>query len=56
MTSSQTPRLTDQAVSELPLAAARAELLEEIMSAPVTESPSSVTLPAIWACRSRSTT
>lgn len=37
MTSSQTPRLTDQAVSELPLAAARAELLEEIMSAPVTE-------------------
>lgn len=31
------PRLTDQAVSELPLAAARAELLEEIMATPVLE-------------------
>ena len=31
------PRLTDQAVSELPLAAARAELLEEIMSTSVAE-------------------
>ena len=29
------PKLTDQAVSELPLAAARAHLLEEIMSTPV---------------------
>ncbi len=32
-----TPRLTDQAVSELPLAAARAELLEEIVSTSVAE-------------------
>lgn len=31
------PRLTDQAVSELPLAAARAELLEQIMSTALTE-------------------
>jgi hypothetical protein len=33
------PRLTDQAVSELPLTAARAELLEEIMATPVVERP-----------------
>ena len=33
------PRLTDQAVSELPLAAARAELLEEIMSTSVADRP-----------------
>lgn len=31
------PTLTDQAVSDLPLSAARAELLEEIMSTPVIE-------------------
>lgn len=33
------PRLTDQAVSELPLVAARAELLEEIMSTSLAERP-----------------
>ena len=32
------PQLTDDAVADLPLAAARAELLEEIMSTPVVES------------------
>ena len=34
-----TPRLTDQAVSELPLSAARAELLEEIMATSLAERP-----------------
>ena len=33
------PRLTDQAVSELPLTAARAELLEEIMSTALADRP-----------------
>jgi hypothetical protein len=45
------PQLTDDAVADLPLAAARAELLEEIMSTPVVES--STTTPSPRAHRPR---
>lgn len=47
----QTPKLTDDAVSRLPLHAARAELLEEIVSTPVTErttDPAASPRPRRW--------